>query len=363
MRGLAGPALTRMGWEPADDEDGRTRELRAVLFELLGVLGADTNVRERAATLHAAYLEDRQSVDPALAAAAVAVLAESAATPEEAAERFDQFWERHRHPATPQEEVRYLFALARIHDDTTFRRILDLSITEVRTQNGPFLLRQALVNRTHGPMAWDFLAEHWTEINERLPSNGIARMLEGIVALSAARRGQPGPGVLPRAQRPPGDQDPGPAPRAPTGERGAPRPGGLQPHLGPHLSCAAPPGAPRRAPFHPRMCGGCSRFSRASTGRFAGGRGDAAGRLNVTPHRHAHTMSKHDVDRRVSEVALRQSGAFSSAPGRSLRRGPERPNATGGRRRMASSQPGCLLPPGPSGHVAHAPLDRAARGG
>ena len=66
VRGLAGPALTRMGWMPAEDEDGRTRELRGVLFELLGVLGADVEVRSRAEALHTAYLDDRQSVDPAL---------------------------------------------------------------------------------------------------------------------------------------------------------------------------------------------------------------------------------------------------------------------------------------------------------
>jgi puromycin-sensitive aminopeptidase len=183
VRGLAGPALTRMGWTPADDEDGRTRELRSVLFELLGVLGADVEVRSRAETLHASYLEDRESVDPALAAAALTVLAE-AATPEQAAARFDTIWERHRNPATPQEEVRYLLALARFHDDASFRRILDLSLTEVRTQNAAFLIRQALANRTHGPVAFDFVAEHWDRINQRLPSNGIPRMLDGIVTLS-----------------------------------------------------------------------------------------------------------------------------------------------------------------------------------
>jgi hypothetical protein len=154
-----------------------------VLFELLGVQGADRSVRERAAAIHEAYLADRESVDPALAAAAVNVLADSA-TGEEAAARFDVFWERHQHPVTPQEEMRYLFALARFHDDDTFRRLLDASISEVRTQNAPYLLRVALANRTHGGIAWDFLAEHWDEINARFPSNGIPRMLEGIVVMS-----------------------------------------------------------------------------------------------------------------------------------------------------------------------------------
>jgi puromycin-sensitive aminopeptidase len=113
----------------------------------------------------------------------VTVLAESASA-EDATARFDLFWDRHLKAATPQEEIRYLFALARFHDDESFERLLDSSLGAVRTQNAPLLLRIALQNRTHGARAWDFMAEHWSTINEKYPSNGIPRMLEGIVALS-----------------------------------------------------------------------------------------------------------------------------------------------------------------------------------
>ncbi|MGH9244071.1 MAG: M1 family aminopeptidase [Acidimicrobiales bacterium] len=185
VRALAGPTLKRMGWEPAEGEDGRTRELRGVLAEVLGVQGADTSVRQRMVALHDAYLADRESVDPALAAAAVTVLAESASSEDgTAAARFEQFWRRHREAATPQEEVRYLWALARFHDDEVFARTLDLALSEVRTQNAPYLLRLALMNRTHGPVAWDFIARNWSVMNERFPSNSIVRMTDGVVALS-----------------------------------------------------------------------------------------------------------------------------------------------------------------------------------
>jgi puromycin-sensitive aminopeptidase len=46
------------------------------------------------------------------------------------------------------------------------------------------VLRRALTNRNNGELAWFFIAEEWETINERFPSNSIARMLEGIRSLS-----------------------------------------------------------------------------------------------------------------------------------------------------------------------------------
>jgi aminopeptidase N len=88
--------------------------------------------------------------------------------------------------ATPQEEQRYLGALADFSDPDLMRRLLAMSITdEVRTQNAALLLRRALTNRENGELAWAFVADEWATINDRLPSNSIVRMLEGIRSLSA----------------------------------------------------------------------------------------------------------------------------------------------------------------------------------
>ena len=46
-------------------------------------------------------------------------------------------------PATPQEELRYLSALADFDDADLMSRVLAMSITDdVRTQNAPYLLRR-----------------------------------------------------------------------------------------------------------------------------------------------------------------------------------------------------------------------------
>jgi puromycin-sensitive aminopeptidase len=175
VRALAAPALHRMGWTPSEDELDVDRQRRAVMFELLGTVGADDDVRERARAVHAVYIEHPEHCDTELVAAALNVIADSG-TPDE----FYDFVARWRKSTNPQEELRYLYALARFHDDTCFRELLDLSLTEVRTQNAPFLLGRAMTNRTNGQQAWDFVRRNWDAINTRLPENTIVRMAEGV---------------------------------------------------------------------------------------------------------------------------------------------------------------------------------------
>ena len=175
VRALLRPAHDRLGPVPVAEESDRERALRGVLFEALGVLGRDELVLERA---HA--LLDDPTADPALAAASVNVVA---ARGDEA--DFDRFVARMKAASTPQEEQRYLGALADFPDPELMRRVLAMSITdEVRTQNAPLLLRRALTNRDHGELAWFFVTDEWDTVNSRFPSNSIARLLEGIRSLS-----------------------------------------------------------------------------------------------------------------------------------------------------------------------------------
>src|SRR3546814_3420226 len=53
--------------------------------------------------------------------------------------------------STPQEELRYLYALSEVRDAEQMARVLELSMTpEVRTQNAPFLIGACVANRHNG---------------------------------------------------------------------------------------------------------------------------------------------------------------------------------------------------------------------
>ena len=174
------PALDRLGWDGRDQDTDRERELRGVLIGALAVLGADDVARQRVAELFARYRADAASVEANVAAAVVRATA-ALAGPAELDELIDGF----RNGATPQEEQRFLYALADVREPQQMQRVLDLAMTpEVRTQNAPFLIGACIANRDNGPLAWKLVHERWDEMNERFPSNSIVRMLHGIRAVS-----------------------------------------------------------------------------------------------------------------------------------------------------------------------------------
>ena len=179
VRRLAGPALDRMGWSPGDAEDERRSRLRAALVRALGVLGADPAVRARAADVYARAEADPSSVDADVAGAVVAVVA-AAGGPDE----YEHFVARHLSAATPQEEVRYLYALAGFEDEALVRRTLDRAFADVRPQNVPFLISLLLSNRAGGAWVWEEVKQRWDELRRRLPENLHERALGGTMALS-----------------------------------------------------------------------------------------------------------------------------------------------------------------------------------
>jgi len=172
--------LHRLGDEPTPGEPDRTSALRATLFEALGQLGADEAVRARAVALHRQSLEEPRSVDPDLLDAAVRVLAATGDS-----DTYDELVLRSSEATTPQDRLRYLGALADLPSEELIARLLDRLLSdEVRTQDAPFVLRRAITNKVGGARAWSFVRRNWEAINERFPSNSIARLLEGVRSLN-----------------------------------------------------------------------------------------------------------------------------------------------------------------------------------
>jgi puromycin-sensitive aminopeptidase len=180
VRDLTTTALGILGYEPSDDEPDLDRELRAALFSAAGGIGRDQSVRERARQLFDVE-NNGGSVEPNLAAAAVRVVASAG---DDAT--YDEMVELYRNASTPQSELRYLGALLQFEDGDLFERTLHLILTEVRTQNAPFMLATAMTHLDHGPRAWELVRSRWDELNERFPQNSIPRMVGGVRALSTA---------------------------------------------------------------------------------------------------------------------------------------------------------------------------------
>ncbi len=172
VRDIARPAFDRVGIEPGANDDDRTRERRATLVRLLGVTGADMVIIDASAGL-------LDHADASLAAAALTVATHHG--DETMYQQVHAAWQR---ADTPQSEVRNLRALANFPSATMVDWLVDEILEgSVRTQDGPYVLRNALHNREAGRGVWQRIKDNWDDINERFPSNSLSRMLEGITAL------------------------------------------------------------------------------------------------------------------------------------------------------------------------------------
>ncbi len=176
------PAVERLGWEPQPDESEIERQLRGDLLRALGTLGNDAATQERARELYARHRHGGLAVDPNVLPALIAIAAWSGG-----ADEYALFLERFRSARTPQEEQRYLYALAGFRQPELVSQTLQRAINgEVRSQDAPFLVRAMLGSVHSRGLAWEFAKEHWETMARQYPGSAYRRMWEGIAALVGA---------------------------------------------------------------------------------------------------------------------------------------------------------------------------------
>jgi puromycin-sensitive aminopeptidase len=175
VRALLGPLVARLGWDPAPTDDERTPSLRAGALLALGTIGDDPDVRAEAARRFAEA--KAQPLHGDTASAILGIVASHGGV-----EEYETYLGRYRTPADPQEEHRYLDGLAGFRDADLAARTFELAMTEVRSQDAPFLIRLLLWNRETGPATWHRVVAAWDEFPGKFPSSTLTRMLDGARA-------------------------------------------------------------------------------------------------------------------------------------------------------------------------------------
>ncbi|MGE0880236.1 MAG: M1 family metallopeptidase [Acidimicrobiia bacterium] len=175
VRALVGPAFMRLGWAPGHGERDTTGDLRGALIRALAITGNDSDVIAKARSLNG-----QEGADPAVLAAALSVVAAFGSDDD-----YDRSYAAFRATDSPQEQLRYLYALADFPSAELIRRTLDATLGgDVRTQNAPFVIARCLRHRDHGSIAWKFVAEHWDDMTARFPQSSISRMVDGVRTLT-----------------------------------------------------------------------------------------------------------------------------------------------------------------------------------
>jgi puromycin-sensitive aminopeptidase len=143
------------------------------------VHGYDADARSWALEFYAGSLKQPVSVDPNLRPGVIAVLAQAGE-----AGRYDEFLAAFRSAKTPQDEQRYLYALAGFRDPALLRQTLERTINgEIRTQDAPFVVRSMLLSVYARELTWDFVKRQWDTMDRLYPKHAMRRLAEGVTGL------------------------------------------------------------------------------------------------------------------------------------------------------------------------------------
>ncbi len=162
---LAGPAFARIGWQPGAGEDDLQRQLRGNLLVALGTLGADEVIRAEARSLFDRIESGKRDIDSEVANAAIRIVA--AAGDGSVHDRLTAAFQA---ATSPQEEDRYLVAIAAVPDAAAAVETIDMVVDgRIRSQNAGATVARLVGHRTVGPAAWAEVTRRWDEVIDRLP--------------------------------------------------------------------------------------------------------------------------------------------------------------------------------------------------
>jgi aminopeptidase N/puromycin-sensitive aminopeptidase len=154
--------MKELGWEPKPGESDEQRTLRARLLNALGYDARDPEALAEARKLADKALADPSSVDHELATGAFSLAALNGD-----AAFYDKVMAALKNTKSPEEYYTYFFTLPQFGDTKLLQRTLDFSISpDVRSQDALQLVTGVLDNPAGEKLAWDFVRQHWPELEK-----------------------------------------------------------------------------------------------------------------------------------------------------------------------------------------------------
>jgi aminopeptidase N len=162
LRQFLTPIMKEVGWESKPNESDEQRTLRSRVLTALGQDARDPDALAEARTIADKALADPASVDHQLAGSALGVAAIKAD-----ADFYDKVMAALKNPKSPEEYYAYFFTLPQFTDPKLLQRTLDFAISpDVRSQDALQLVTGVLGNQDGEKLAWDFIRQHWSEIEK-----------------------------------------------------------------------------------------------------------------------------------------------------------------------------------------------------
>jgi aminopeptidase N/puromycin-sensitive aminopeptidase len=156
------PAMKEVGWEPKAGESDEQKALRSHLLGALGQNARDPEALAEARKIAGKALADPASVDRELANSAFPLAALNGDS-----DFYDKLIAAMKNPKSPEEYYLYFSTLPQFGNPKLLQRTLDYAISpNVRSQDALQLVTGVLGNPAGEELAWDFIRQHWPEIEK-----------------------------------------------------------------------------------------------------------------------------------------------------------------------------------------------------
>jgi len=176
------PNYLCLGFDADKNESEHTKQLRGLLLMALGTMGEDSAVQQEADKRYKSYIasgKNGEELTPDVLSAVVSILASCGDS-----KRYDEFVAAFKSATSPQEQERYMYALAMFKEPSLLQKTLAMTLSgEVRSQNAPYLVRNVMLNPQGRQVGWDFAKNNWDEIKRLFPALIITRLVEGVTGL------------------------------------------------------------------------------------------------------------------------------------------------------------------------------------
>jgi aminopeptidase N len=172
VRTTFAPAAEKIGWTPVPGDSDETRARRANLLYLVGLVGHDPKATQFSRALVDQALKG-ESVDRTLLAAALPV-----AVREGDAALFEVMANYMSHATTPEDVTMFGSSFSLFSDPALLTKTLNYAISpEMRSQDAPDSIAAVFYNPAGRQLAWDFIREHWSEVEAKLSHYSVAQMV------------------------------------------------------------------------------------------------------------------------------------------------------------------------------------------
>lgn len=159
LRATFSAVFAKLGPASASDSPDR-KQLRSLLFGILGTRANDPAVLAQARTLAQKFIANPASVDPEIGHTAVAIAARHGDE-----QLFDKLADTYQNAKNPEIKVGALYMLGMFENPELERKALDFAGSEkVRKQDAMFVYAVALQNDATRNLAWDYVKNHWSTI-------------------------------------------------------------------------------------------------------------------------------------------------------------------------------------------------------